>query len=49
MNEDGTATLFTGTHDMGNGTVTLNPDCEILGIDPENIECTQIQKDLELG
>jgi CO/xanthine dehydrogenase Mo-binding subunit len=43
MNEDGTATLFTGTHDMGNGTVTAETQVigEILGIDPENIECIE--------
>jgi len=43
MNEDGTATLFTGSHDMGNGTVTAETQVigEILGIDPENIECIE--------
>lgn len=43
MNEDGTATLFTGTHDMGNGSVTVQTQIigEILGIDPENIECVE--------
>ena len=43
MNEDGTATLFTGTHDMGNSSVTTQTQVigEILGIDPENIECIE--------
>lgn len=43
MNEDGTATLFTSSHDMGNGIVTVQTQIvgEILGIDPENIECVE--------
>lgn len=43
MNEDGTATLFTGSHDMGNGSVTLQTQIigEILGIDPNSIECVE--------
>lgn len=43
MNEDGTATLFTSSHDMGNGLVTVETQIvgEILGIDPENIECVE--------
>lgn len=43
MNEDGTATLFTGTHDMGNGAVTVQLIiiAEILGIQPDLIECVE--------
>jgi CO/xanthine dehydrogenase Mo-binding subunit len=48
MNEDGTATLFTGTHDMGNGSVTIQTliIAEELGIEPEDIEC--VESDTEI-
>lgn len=47
MNEDGTIVLFTGTHEMGNGAVTLQVQLvsEILGISPERIECVQADTD----
>lgn len=43
MNEDGTATLFTSSHDMGNGLVTVETQIvgEVLGIDPSEIECVE--------
>lgn len=43
MNEDGSATLYTGVSDMGNGSVTLQTMAvsEILGISLERIACIQ--------
>jgi CO/xanthine dehydrogenase Mo-binding subunit len=47
MNEDGTAVLYSGTHDMGNGSVSLQIQivAEILGISPELIECIAADTD----
>ena len=47
MNEDGTAVLYTGTHDMGNGSVSLQTQiiAEVLGIRPEYIECVEADTD----
>jgi CO/xanthine dehydrogenase Mo-binding subunit len=47
MNEDGTATLLTGTHDMGNGSVTLETQiaAEVLGIRASDIECVEADTD----
>lgn len=41
MNEDGSCILFTGTHDMGNASVTVQTQvvAEILDIDIDRIEC----------
>ena len=41
MNEDGTAVMFTGVSDMGNGSVTTQTQVvsEILGIPMSHIEC----------
>ncbi|KUO50060.1 MAG: xanthine dehydrogenase [Desulfitibacter sp. BRH_c19] len=43
LNEDGTAILYTGTHDMGNGSITVQTliISEVLGIKPEHIECIE--------
>ncbi len=43
MNEDGSAVLYTGTHDMGNASVSVQVQIisEILGINQEKIECIQ--------
>jgi CO/xanthine dehydrogenase Mo-binding subunit len=48
MNEDGTATLFTGTHDMGSGAVTVQTQIigEILGINPDDIACVEADTEL---
>lgn len=50
MNEDGGVTLFTGTHDMGTGLVTVETQIvgEILGIDPRNIECVEADTETTL-
>lgn len=47
MNEDGTAVLYTGTHDMGNGSISLQVQiiAEVLGITPELIECIAADTD----
>lgn len=47
MNEDGTAVMYSGTHDMGNGSVSLQIQivAEVLGIDPELIECIAADTD----
>jgi CO/xanthine dehydrogenase Mo-binding subunit len=39
LNEDGTALLSSGSHDMGNGSITVQTQVigEILGIDPDSI------------
>ena len=43
LNEDGTGILYTGTHDMGNGAVTVQTQivAHELGLDPWNIECVE--------
>ena len=47
MNEDGSATLFTGVSDMGNGSVTTQVQMasEILGIPQKQITCIQADTD----
>lgn len=47
MNEDGTAVLYTGTHDMGNGSVSLQVQivAEVLGINQNLIECIAADTD----
>ncbi|ATW25852.1 xanthine dehydrogenase family protein molybdopterin-binding subunit [Candidatus Formimonas warabiya] len=47
MNEDGSAVFYTGTHDMGNGTVTAETQIigEVLGIHPDRIECIEADTD----
>lgn len=47
MNEDGTAVLYSGTHDMGNGSISLQIQIvsEVLGISPELIECIAADTD----
>jgi CO/xanthine dehydrogenase Mo-binding subunit len=48
FNEDGTAVLFTGTHDMGNGSVTIQTMvlAHELGIEAEDIECIETDTDV---
>jgi len=48
MNEDGTAILSSGTHDMGNGSIRVQTMIigEILGIDPDMITCNEADSDL---
>ncbi len=48
LNEDGTAILYTGTHDMGNGSITLQTliISEVLGIKPEHIECVEADTEI---
>ena len=48
MNEDGTAILSSGTHDMGNGSIRVQTMIigEILGIDPDSITCNETDTDL---
>ena len=50
MNEDGTAVMFTGVSDMGNGSVTTQTQVvsEILGIPMSHIECVQADTDATL-
>ncbi len=47
LNEDGTLTLITGTHDMGNGTVTMQTQmiAEVLGITPDKVETFETDTD----
>lgn len=47
MNEDGSAVMFTGVSDMGNGSVTTQTQMisEILGISMDRIECIQADTD----
>nr|UWI49473.1 molybdopterin-dependent oxidoreductase [Clostridioides difficile] len=47
MNEDGSAVLYTGTHDMGNASVSVQVQIisEVLGISQEKIECIQADTD----
>lgn len=48
MNEDGTAILSSGTHDMGNGSVRVQTMIigEVLGIDPDTITCNEADSDI---
>lgn len=48
MNEDGTAILSSGTHDMGNGSIRVQTMIigEILGIDPDTITCNEADSDM---
>ena len=47
LNEDGTATLITGVHDMGNGVATMHTMMvsEVLGIRPEDVETYEADTD----
>ena len=47
-NEDGTFVLYTGAHDMGNGSVTMQTQmvASALGIQPEDIETVEADTDL---
>ena len=47
-NEDGTFILYTGAHDMGNGSVTMQTQmiASVLGVQPEDIECVEADTDL---
>lgn len=47
LNEDGTLTFITGTHDMGNGTVTMQTQmiAEVLGVTPDKIETFETDTD----
>lgn len=47
LNEDGSATLITGIHDMGNGSATMQTMmvAEVLGIKPEDIETLEADTD----
>ncbi|MCC6147885.1 MAG: molybdopterin-dependent oxidoreductase [Anaerolineaceae bacterium] len=48
VNEDGTFVLYTGTHDMGNGSVTMQTRmiASVLGVRPEDIGCVETDTDL---
>jgi CO/xanthine dehydrogenase Mo-binding subunit len=48
VNEDGTFVLYTGTHDMGNGSITVQTQmvASVLGVQPEEIECVEADTDL---
>lgn len=50
MNEDGSAVLFTGVSDMGNGSVTtqVQAAAEVLGLNMDHIECVQADTDATL-
>lgn len=47
LNEDGSLTLLTGTHDMGNGTITMQCQmiAEVLGLEPDMIESFETDTD----
>lgn len=47
MNDDGSLVLYTGTHDMGNGSVTTQAMIvsELIGLDLEKIACVQADTD----
>ncbi len=47
LNEDGTAILSSGTHDMGNGSIRVQTMIigEILGMDPDRIMCNEADTD----
>ncbi len=47
MNEDGSAILSTGTHDMGNGSIRVQTMIvgEVLGINPDSITCNEADSD----
>ncbi len=48
VNEDGTFVLYTGAHDMGNGSVSMQTQmvASILGISEDDIECVESDTDL---
>jgi len=48
VNEDGTFVLYTGTHDMGNGSVTVQTQmiASVLGVQPDDVECVETDTDL---
>jgi CO/xanthine dehydrogenase Mo-binding subunit len=48
VNEDGTFVVYTGTHDMGNGSVTSQTRivAEVLGVQPEDVEAVEADTDL---
>lgn len=48
VNEDGTFVLYTGVHDMGNGSVTMQAQmvASVLGVRVEDIECVEADTDL---
>ena len=48
MNEDGTAILSSGTHDMGNGSIRVQTMIigEILSIEPDTITCNEADSDI---
>lgn len=50
MNEDGSAVMFTGVSDMGNGSVTTQTQVvsQVLGIPMDHIECVQADTDSTL-
>lgn len=47
LNEDGTVTLITGIHDMGNGSATMQTQmvAEVLGITPDKVETLEADTD----
>lgn len=47
INEDGSAVLYTGSHDMGNGSISLQMQIisEVLGISEDNITCIKADTD----
>ena len=47
LNEDGTATLITGVHDMGNGSATMQTQmvAEVLSLIPEDVETLEADTD----
>ncbi len=47
LNEDGTLTLLTGAHDMGNGVVTMQTMmvAEVLGITPDKVDTFETDTD----
>lgn len=47
MNEDGSCVLYTGSHDMGNGTVTgeVSIVSHVLKISPDQITCVEADSD----
>lgn len=47
LNEDGTVTLITGVHDMGNGSATMQTMmvAEVLGITPDRVETLESDTD----
>lgn len=47
LNEDGTLTLITGVHDMGNGSTTMQTMmiAEVLGVTPDKVETLEADTD----